>query len=127
MSRDRYGRPLRMPYDPADAVPEVPERVEISGQAAWDEAMAYLTDDLPFHTHEVFEQRWRCCPEDERALWRGLAQWGAARTHLARGNLLGAQRVAQRALHTIASASTPPNYVDLVLVNEDCVRLTELT
>ncbi len=48
--------------------------------------------------HEVFEQRWRCCPEQERALWQALAQWGAAITHAARGNARGANQVGSRAL-----------------------------
>jgi uncharacterized protein len=127
MSRDRYGRPLRPPFDPADVVPEIPERSMISGHDAWKEAVAYLDGDLPFHAHEVCEQRWRCCPESERELWRGLAQWGAARTHVARGNLVGAQRVAQRALHTLTSVEQPPSYLDLVMVKQDCERLAKLT
>ena len=125
MSRDRYGRPLRSPFDPSQVVPEIPERDHIEGLQAWQEALAYLEQDLPFHAHEVFEQRWRCAPAEERGTWRALAQWGAARTHLARGNAIGAQRVAERAAHTLARASVIPDYVDPAHVEQDCARLAK--
>lgn len=95
--RDRYGRPLA-PDTPAEQItPPVPERTIITSAEAWNEAINYLNQDLPFHAHEVFEQRWRCCPPAERDCWRALAQWGAALTHLARGNPKGAREVARRA------------------------------
>lgn len=127
MSRDRYGRPLREPFDPETIFDEIPERDYVNGDDAWIEAIKYFDQDLPFHAHEVFEQRWRCAPDDERALWKGLAQWGAARTHLARGNTIGAQRVAERALHTLLPYADVPNYIDLATVRSDCVSLTDLT
>jgi hypothetical protein len=79
--------------------------------------MDYLDQGLPFHAHEVLEQRWRCCPEDERGAWRALAQWAAAHTHQARGNQVGARRVAERALagiDALAGDETPasPNGFD---------------
>jgi len=101
--RDRYGRPLPPDADPADIVPSVPERTFITGSDAWAEAQEYLHQDLPFHAHEVFEQRWRCCPADERDVWQALAQWGAALTHAARGNPSGASTVAARAQRTLQS------------------------
>lgn len=103
--RDRYGRPLRRGDDPLTAYPSVPERSFISGIDAWHEAISYLAQDLPFHAHEVFEQRWRCAPASERDTWRALAQWGAALTHAARGNTVGARRLAQRASDGLSSAS----------------------
>ena len=110
---DRLGRPL--PIGSTDAVPGVPERDVIEAEAAWHEALAYLQADQPFHAHEVLEQRWRCCPAAERQLWRGLAQWGAALTHQARGNALGAARVAERARMTLADEqAAPPVDLDLV-------------
>lgn len=127
MSRDRYGRPLRPPFDPDQVFPEVPQREVVSGLDAWAEAIAYLDDDLPFHAHEVFEQRWRCAPEVERACWRGLAQWGAARTHQARGNVVGAQRVAGRAADTLAHAEEVPSYVDLERALRECSLLADGT
>lgn len=98
--RDRLGRPLRG-ADVARAFPQFQDGAP-SGPIDAAETIAlaqqYLADDLPFHVHEVFEQRWRCCPEQERALWRALAQWGAALTHAARGNARGAHQVGLRSL-----------------------------
>lgn len=61
-------------------------------------AEGYLRDGLPFHAHEVFEARWRCCPDDERSLWRALAQLGAGLTHHGRGNNVGADALLRRAI-----------------------------
>lgn len=111
--RDALGRPV--PTGSPDAVPGVPERDDIDAATAWHEALGHLDAGRPFHAHEVLEQRWRCCPESERTLWRGLAQWGAALTHRARGNDVGAASVAARAHRTLADApSVPP--VDLEFV-----------
>jgi len=83
----------------------VPDRTFVSGSRAWLEALDYVEQDLPFHAHEVLEQRWRCAPQTERALWQALAQWGAALTHEARGNATGARRIAERALSGLDSAT----------------------
>ncbi|MFZ4486810.1 MAG: DUF309 domain-containing protein [Candidatus Nanopelagicales bacterium] len=103
--RDRFGRPLRRGADPGTAYPSVPDRTFVSASQAWLEALAYVERGLPFHAHEVFEQRWRCAPQDERALWQALAQWGAALTHDARGNATGARRIAERARSGLDSAT----------------------
>lgn len=116
--RDRLGRPLRGAQSAERAFPQVPERTELSGETAWVEAENYLAADLPFHVHEVCEQRWRCAPEVERTVWRGLAQWGAALTHKARGNDLGALRLAQRAQGTINASDYVPDYIDIDRVHE---------
>jgi predicted metal-dependent hydrolase len=50
----------------------------------------------PFHAHEVFGDAWKSGPEDERALWRGLAQLAVGLTHSARGNLTGGVRLLRR-------------------------------
>jgi len=102
--RDRLGRPL--PWD-ADGFPTVPVRAQISSDDALAEARAYLADGLPFHAHEVLEMRWRCCPDDERPLWRALAQAAAGVTHAARGNPTGAERLRDRASVTIATYDGP--------------------
>ena len=122
-SRDRLGRPLRGSESESRAFPQVPEREYVSGEIAWLEAMDYLQQDLPFHLHEVCEQRWRCAPETERNVWRGLAQWGAALTHRSRGNEAGALRLAQRARSTIDSAGHIPDYIDINLVHESIESL----
>ena len=114
--RDRLGRPLRGSKCDTGAFPQVPERSSISGEQAWHEALEYLQQELPFHVHEVCEQRWRCAPQFERTTWRGLAQWGAALTHRARGNNTGAERLAVRARQTLDSADEIPGYIDMKLV-----------
>ncbi len=121
--RDRYGRPLPIDADAQFIVPGVPERAFISSDQAWAEASDYLAQDMPFHAHEVFEQRWRCAPDEERACWKALAQWGAALTHVARGNHRGAQRVATRALAGLQGAQIIPDVVDVVTVAESCRAL----
>jgi hypothetical protein len=122
--RDRLGRPL----DPGDprAFPTVPDRDVISGAQAWDEALDCLQRDLPFHAHEIFEQRWKCAPETERDVWRALAQWGAALTQQARGNAVGQKRLAMRArgllLHARESGSIPAE-VDVSRVLDSLTQL----
>lgn len=119
--RDRLGRPL--PTGAASDSPPVPPIDGLGDSEVWQLAESLMQDGLPFHAHEVCEARWRECPPDQRALWRGLAQWGAARTHEARGNSVGAQRVAARALATLDEAGTPLTGVDLDAVRADCRRL----
>jgi len=60
-----------------------------------------------FAAHEVLEARWKAGPPAERDLWQGLAQICVAITHAARGNLLGAERLCDRAgLRLAAYAET---------------------
>jgi len=102
--RDALGRPLS---DSAEgAVPGVDLSPELSSVDALTAAGAYLLQDKPFHAHEVFELRWRTAPASERALWRALAQWGAALTHDRRGNPVGAQRLMHRAADGLAATVT---------------------
>lgn len=121
--RDRYGRPLR---ESLDAVfPGVPERTQISNAEAWSLANEYFAQDLPFHAHEVFEQRWRCCPQNEREAWQALAQWAAALTHLARGNVKGLKALVQRAQVNLEACSYVPKEVDTSTVFESMKNLSE--
>ncbi len=102
--RDRLGRPLA--WD-AIGYPGVEQRPSITSTEAVTEARDYLARGLPFHAHEVLEMRWRCCPTDERPLWRGLAQAAAGATHAARGNTIGAQRLIARGQESIAAYPRP--------------------
>lgn len=111
--RDRLGRPLP---PGATGFPGVPEREEIGADHARDEAMSYLDAGLPFHAHEVCEQRWRCCPPAEREVWRALAQATAGLTHEARGNPEGARRLAERARTTLAAAEHIPSQAEPLIV-----------
>jgi len=60
------------------------------------EAQELLDAGRPFHAHEVFEDAWKSGPDDERALWRGLAQLAVGLTHAARGNVTGGARLLRR-------------------------------
>ncbi|MFD5268397.1 DUF309 domain-containing protein [Streptomyces sp. NPDC058335] len=91
--RDGLGRPL--PYGTA-GVERQPEGVVRRPQDSVTEAQALLDAGKPFHAHEVFEDAWKSGPEEERALWRGLAQLAVGLTHAARGNLTGGPRLLGR-------------------------------
>jgi len=120
--RDALGRPL-----PWDAVGEamVPEREFITSGQAVEEAIDYLQRGLPFHAHEVLEQRWRCAPEEEREWWRALAQAAAGVTQAARGNEIGSQRLLTRAAATLSDTPLP---LDLhIEATADLLRMVHLT
>jgi hypothetical protein len=119
--RDRLGRPL--PVGAETDAPPVPSIDGLSDAEVWRLAASLMDEGLPFHAHEVCESRWRESAAHERDLWRALAQWGAARTHEARGNSVGAQRVAARALATLDGADSVPAGVDVAAVRADCRRL----
>ncbi|QYX75952.1 DUF309 domain-containing protein [Streptomyces akebiae] len=91
--RDGLGRPL--PYG-ASGVERQPEGVVRSPEETVVEAQALLDAGKPFHAHEVFEDAWKSGPDEERALWRGLAQLAVGLTHSARGNVRGGARLLRR-------------------------------
>jgi hypothetical protein len=121
--RDRLGRPL----DPADpqglAYPPAPEPADLTNRDAWTLGVDFIDQELPFHAHEIFEQRWTGCPEVERDAWQVLAQWGAALTHLARGNDVGAHRVAVRALTSWRALTLIPEPIDQERVEKSLTQL----
>ena len=63
---------------------------------ALDAAQDFLDREMPFHAHEVLEDRWKATDGDERGLWQGLAQLAVGLTHQRRGNLRGAASVTSR-------------------------------
>ncbi|MEU1852551.1 DUF309 domain-containing protein [Streptomyces sp. NPDC019990] len=91
--RDGLGRPL--PYG-ADGVPRQPEGVVRTPEETVAEAQRLLDEGRPFHAHEVFEDAWKSGPDEERELWRGLAQLAVGLTHAARGNRTGGARLLRR-------------------------------
>ncbi|MEU9478121.1 DUF309 domain-containing protein [Streptomyces sp. NPDC048191] len=91
--RDGLGRPL--PYG-TEGVPRQPEGVVRAPEETVAEAQTLLDAGRPFHAHEVFEDAWKSGPEEERALWRGLAQLAVGLTHAARGNAVGGARLLRR-------------------------------
>lgn len=124
--RDGLGRPL--PHG-AEGVPRLGEGVVRSPRASLIEAAEQLAAGRPFHAHEVFEDAWKSGPDDERELWKPLAQLMVALTHAARGNLTGADRLRQRSLAALAAYPDPRPYgLDLATVAELVAELppTEL-
>ncbi|MFF3564614.1 DUF309 domain-containing protein [Streptomyces sp. NPDC002574] len=108
--RDGLGRPL--PYG-TEGVTRQPEGVLRSPEETLREAQRLLDAGMPFHAHEVFEDRWKASPNDERALWRALAQLAVGLTHAARGNAKGATALLSRAADGLAPyAGTSPHGVD---------------
>jgi hypothetical protein len=113
--RDGLGRPL--PYG-ADGVERQPEGVVRTPEETVAEAQSLMAAGKPFHAHEVFEDAWKSGPEEERALWRGLAQLAVGLTHAARGNVTGGARLLRRGAGAIEEWGTEtgrerPHGVDL--------------
>lgn len=108
--RDAYGRPL--PYD-AEGVPTMPDELELGPEETIAEARRLLDADRPFHAHEVLEARWKACPEEERPLWRGLAQLAVGVTHLRRGNEKGSEALFNRACAVLEAYTGPRHGLDV--------------
>jgi predicted metal-dependent hydrolase len=125
--RDALGRPLPHDADPRLVSPTVPARDDLTDDEAWRTGLAYLDDGLPFHAHEVFEMRWRTAKGQDRLAWQALAQWGAALTHAARGNQVGARRIAERCLINLDEAQHVPAIIDLDRVRSSCSVLAAAT
>nr|WP_221203730.1 DUF309 domain-containing protein [Modestobacter versicolor] len=95
------GRPL--PYgEPGE--PRAPEGVVRTPTRTLHEAQELLDAGRPFHAHEVLEDAWKTGPDDERDLWRGLAQLAVGLTHAARGNTAGAATLLARGARSLGTA-----------------------
>jgi hypothetical protein len=93
-------------------VPTTPDDVVLPPARALAEAQRLLDAGQPFHAHEVLEGTWKAAQDDERELWRGLAQLAVGLTHARRGNATGASRLLLRAAERIAPyARRPPHDV----------------
>jgi hypothetical protein len=109
--RDALGRPL--PYGAAGEE-RAPEGVVRTPGETLTEAQALLDAGRPFHAHEVLEDAWKCAPEPERELWRGLAQLAVGLTHALRGNARGAATLLDRGAGNLAPyAAAPPHGIDV--------------
>lgn len=73
-----------------------------SARETLTEAQRLLDAGMPFHAHEVLEDRWKSGPAEERPLWRALAQLAVGLTHAARGNAAGATALLTRATRGLA-------------------------
>lgn len=95
--RDALGRPL-----PRGAAGEPPaDPPVLAPPAALAEAQRLLDSGQAFAAHEVLEAVWKAAPDEERALWRGLAQLAVGLTHRARGNDRGAASLLRRGATTL--------------------------
>jgi hypothetical protein len=113
--RDGLGRPL--PYG-AVGEERAPEGIVRTPDRALAEAQELLDAGRPFHAHEVLEDAWKSAPEEERQLWRGLAQLAVGLTHAARGNPRGAATLLDRGAGNIAGyghgqGHGPPHGIDV--------------
>jgi hypothetical protein len=109
--RDALGRPL--PYGSA-GVDQLPEGLTRTPAQTFAEAARLLAAGRPFHAHEVFEDAWKSGPDNERELWRGLAQLAVGITHAARGNAVGADALLERgARNLVGFAADPPHGLDI--------------
>jgi hypothetical protein len=109
--RDALGRPL--PYGAAGEE-RAPEGVFRAPLDALAEAQQLLDAGRPFHAHEVLEDAWKSAPDEERQLWRGLAQLAVGLTHAARGNARGAATLLDRGAGNIDGyAARPPHGIDV--------------
>ncbi|MFI9777552.1 DUF309 domain-containing protein [Streptomyces sp. NPDC051956] len=125
--RDGLGRPL--PYG-AEGVARQPEGVMRTPEETVAEAQALLDAGRPFHAHEVFEDAWKSGPEEERGLWRALAQLAVGLTHAARGNTAGGARLLLRGATGLttwreAAARPTPHGIDLASLESWATTLAE--
>ncbi|MGY5030289.1 DUF309 domain-containing protein [Streptomyces sp. 900116325] len=107
--RDGLGRPL--PYG-TPGVERQPEGVIRSPDETLREAQRLLDAGMPFHAHEVFEDAWKSGPEEERELWRGLAQLAVGLTHTARGNTTGGARLLRRGASALEECARSGGFVE---------------
>ncbi|MFF0084164.1 DUF309 domain-containing protein [Streptomyces canus] len=127
--RDGLGRPL--PYG-AEGVARQPEGVVRTPRETVAEAQELLDAGRPFHAHEVFEDAWKSGPNEERALWRGLAQLAVGLTHSARGNVTGGPRLLRRGAGAVeewaasAAGRGRPYGMDLPALADWARRLADL-
>lgn len=105
--RDGLGRPL--PYG-AEGVGRQPEGVVRSPEETLREAQRLLDAGMPFHAHEVFEDAWKSGPEEDRELWRAMAQLAVGLTHSARGNAVGGARLLRRGAGVLGAYRTLQPY-----------------
>jgi uncharacterized protein len=105
--RDGLGRPL--PRGSA-GVERLVEGVVRTPDETVAEAQRLLDAGMPFHAHEVFEDAWKSGADDDRELWKGLAQLAVGATHAARGNANGAVSLLRRgARHLGGHAGATPH------------------
>jgi predicted metal-dependent hydrolase len=97
--RDALGRPLP---PGTEGVPRIPDDLVLAPADTLGYAQDLLDRGLAFNAHEVLEAAWKNGPDDEAALWQGLAQLAVGITHVQRGNVKGAITLLRRASTRLA-------------------------
>lgn len=108
--RDELGRPL--PYG-AQGIPPDPRLAQLEAAdplTLLAGAQRLIDDGRPFEAHELLEAAWKRAPQEERPLWRALAQLAVGLTHRLRGNENGAQALFTRGATALASYPEPVPY-----------------
>jgi hypothetical protein len=119
--RDALGRPLPHGETGAD---RVPEDLSLPPAEALALAQHLLDTGRPFHAHEVLEASWKQAPEEERELWRGLAQVAVGLTHVQRGNARGGVALLRRGAERVSGyAAAPPHGIDAAGIARECAGL----
>lgn len=109
--RDALGRPL--PYG-SPGVQRAADSPAGTPAQMLELAQLLLDADRPFEAHEVLEDAWKAAPDEERELWRGLAQLAVGLTHAARGNQAGAATlIARGAANLVPFREQPPHRIDV--------------
>jgi hypothetical protein len=120
-ARDDLGRPLDVRSTTAPLEPEA-----LAPNAALVAAQQRLDAQEPFAAHEIFESVWKTTAEEDRQLWRGLAQVAVGITHAARGNPTGARSLLSRGADLLAQyAGTTPDGVDVDGVRQWATRAAD--
>lgn len=105
--RDSLGRPLQAG---SEGVARIPDDLELPPVETLAYAQDLLDRGLAFNAHEVLEAAWKNGPDEERALWQGLAQLAVGITHVQRGNVKGAITLLRRAAGRLSQNDVPAPY-----------------
>jgi uncharacterized protein len=108
--RDALGRPLPLG---SEGVPRIPDDLELPPAETLAFAQDLLDRGLAFNAHEVLEAAWKNGPDDEKELWRALAQLAVGITHVQRGNGKGAVALLRRAWAGLTTDGTAPYDIDV--------------
>ncbi|HUY48491.1 MAG TPA: DUF309 domain-containing protein [Streptosporangiaceae bacterium] len=121
--RDALGRPLPRGAPGAE---RVPDDLSLPPADALALAQQLLDTGRPFHAHEVLEASWKQAPQQERDLWRGLAQVAVGLTHAQRGNSRGAVALLRRGTQRISEYSgRAPHGIDAGGIALACTELAD--
>jgi predicted metal-dependent hydrolase len=106
----------------------MPDDLVLSADDAVLLAQQLIDEGRPFHAHEVFVAVWKAAPQDERDLWKGLAQIAVGLTHGRRGNGRGAVTLLRRGADAVARYASPasgPGGIDAAAVSRAATLLAD--